>query len=103
MKRLIVLAVSLATMATAQAQVSPRYGEVYEKETGNLRSKEWISAEGNFRIESPRDDGGVNVTIFRFDTKTAYRLDMAKKTYISFSLEQGTDAGKLTGYRSLET
>jgi hypothetical protein len=91
--------------ATAQTKVVPRYGEAVEKETGKLRSKIWVSDKG-FRMETPRDDGGVNVIIFRTDSMTAYRLDPAKKTYFSFKVDVenlGLGGGELSGIEEFET
>jgi hypothetical protein len=87
---------------SAQAQVPTHYGETYEKETGKLRGKAWISPQTGFRQETPGKDGHASVIIFRRDSMMAYVLNPAKKTYISIPFSQITDAGKLSGIEGFE-
>jgi len=104
MKRLLFITISLlAVIVTAQAQVVPYYGEYYEdRPGGKLKSKIWVSAEGNYRQEVT-DKTGTFVNIFRRDTMTVYRLDMAKKTYMSFPFSQFPNANSAFGIKMQES
>ena len=102
MRRLsLITFILLAAVTIGQTQVIPYYGETYEKETGKLRSKAWISAQGHFRMETTGETGKTNVTIFRADSTKAYLLDMEKKTWMAISLSQIT-GGTLSGIAALE-
>ncbi len=107
MKRILLLAVCLASVAaTAQAQVPAHYGEIYEKETGKPRGKEWFSSDGNGRMEYPNDNGTTSIAIVRRDSMAAYILNPANKTYMRLDLAAITDGlggGKLSGIKSFET
>jgi hypothetical protein len=104
MKRLSFITVFLlAVLVTAQAQVVSYYGEVYEdRPGGRLKCKIWVSAEGNYRQEVT-DNTGTFVNIFRHDTMTVYRLDMAKKTYITFPFSQFPNANSMFGMKIQES
>jgi hypothetical protein len=107
MKRLLLLAVSLASVvATAQAQVPAHYGEIYEKETGKPRGKEWFSSDGSARMEYPSENGTTSIAIVRRDSMAAYILRPANKTYIRLDIGaiiDGLGAGKLLGIEAFET
>ena len=101
MKRILCITfVLFAAAVSAKAQVVPHYGETYEKETGKLRGKAWVSALG-FRQETPDENGKTSILIYRIDSAKVYIVDMEKKTWLSFSLSQITD-GTLSGIRALE-
>ncbi len=105
MKRIELITATLALsliVVTVQAQIVPRYGEVYEKDTGKMRTKEWIAGEKFFRQDYIHDDGKTTTIIFRADSAKFYHIDMAKKVWVAFSLEQLTK-GTLSGLSGLET
>jgi len=104
MKRLSFITVCLVAVAlTATAQVVPYYGEVYEDRSGGkLKCKMWVSAEGNYRQEVT-DNAGTFVNIFRRDSMTVYRLDMAKKTYMSFPFSQLSNSNSMFGMQMQES
>jgi hypothetical protein len=101
MKRISFITVFLLVAAVAaKSQIIPHYGETYEKETGKLRGKAWMSAVG-FRQESTNDKGKTSVTIYRVDSAKVYHLDMEKKTWMAFPLSQLMD-GTLSGIEAFE-
>jgi hypothetical protein len=104
MKRLSFITVFLFFAAvTAKAQSVPYYGEVYEdRPNGKLKSKMWVSAADNFRQEVT-DKSGTFVNIFRRDSMTVYRLDMAKKTYMAIPFSQVSDPNSLFGMKMQES
>jgi hypothetical protein len=88
MQRLLLIAVCLTAMATAQAQKIPLYNEVYDEHTEKLVSKEWRSAEGHLRQESPRADGTWNVAIYRADSLKFYTVAEKTKTVAELPMSQ---------------
>ncbi len=94
MKRMILLAVGLAIgAATATAQNVAMYSEVYKEKTGALEYKQWVSAGGSIRQETP--DG--KVTIMRIDSMKMYNLDPAAKTAQVLPLSQENAAKHMAG------
>jgi hypothetical protein len=91
----------VAVALTATAQVVPYYGEVYYEKTNKLASKMWVSANGNYRQEVT-DNTGTFVNIFRRDSMTVYRLDMAKKTYMAFPFSQLSNSNSMFGMKIQE-
>ena len=81
MKRIVLIAVCLATAATAWAQPRPHYADMYE---GNKQiGKQWASG-GNARLERLRDDGTSTVMIYRADSAKIF-FDSASKNYICYA------------------
>lgn len=72
----IVVLCLAAIAAGAQAQKVSCYSEVYNERTGELKSKEWNSADGYGRQEHP--DG--TIAILRADSMKMYYLNPANKT-----------------------
>ncbi len=100
---MLLLVVCLAIgAATARAQVPSYYGEEYEKDTGKQVGKTWHSAAGYARQESPGANGKTNVMIIRRDSMKVYRLDTAKKTYITLDLSTIEDRSFI-GIEALES
>ncbi|MDR1222600.1 MAG: DUF4412 domain-containing protein [Tannerella sp.] len=117
MKRILLLAVCLVAMATAQAQAQkiPLYSEVFDEHTNKLSSREWRSAEGHLRQETPRNDGTFKVTVYRADslkfyeiverTKIVAELPLSKQLTPGQMVEVVKDAGstrELTGRETIE-
>lgn len=97
MKRILLLAVGLAVgAATATAQNVAMYSEVYKEKTGALEYKQWVSAGGNTRQETP--DG--KVTIMRIDSMKMYNLDPAAKTAQVLPLSQELASPEMRGRRT---
>lgn len=94
MKRILFLAACLiATAITAQAQKIPLYSEVFDEHTQKLESREWRSAEGHLRRESP--DGSV--TIYRADSAKIYTIDEKAKTVRELPFSTFSTLGQGTG------
>jgi hypothetical protein len=94
----------LATLLIAKAQVVPHYSEVYEERPGGkLLTKEWVSAEGNFRQEGTKDGDGTYIHIFRRDSMMMYVLDPAKKTVMTMAWSQISDPNKMFGMKMTES
>ncbi len=102
MKRLLLLAVCLAIgAATAQAQVVPYYADVFQdRPGGKLLSREWVSAEGNFRQEVV-ENGAVH--IFRRDSMVMYILNPTQKTVMTMAWSQISDPNAMFGMRMTES
>ncbi len=99
MKRLLFLAVCLATAATAWAQPRPHYADMYE---GNKRiGKQWASG-GNARLEQLRDDGTSTIMIYRADSAKIYTLNPDRKIYMVLPMSQATNMNALIGAKVVE-
>lgn len=103
MKKIILLllcALPIAQAAWGQNTLVPGYSEVYEENSGKLRSKEWQSTR-NVRMEMPGEDGKTTTVIFRADSLKFYILDTEKKTWLSIDPAQIT-GGAIYGIAALE-
>jgi outer membrane lipoprotein-sorting protein len=98
MKRLLLLAVCLAVgAATAQAQPVPLSLESYDEKTDKLTGREWYSAEGHSRMETP--DGFV--TVYRADSMKFFLLDPKARTIMEIPRSQ-LKPGQIAGIKAYD-
>ena len=89
-------------MVQAQIKTTPSYSEKYEKGSGKLRTKEWVTKD-KMRIESFNAEGNRTIMIYRADSAKIYTYVESDDRWTAFpisSLQDGTFMGggmNLTG------
>ena len=104
MKKLFALVIAfLGFGLTVVSAQSSYYGETFEKETGVMRSRTWVSiSKMKSRLEHISKDGKITgVTIFDMNTLTSCNLDLDKKTYQIMDMKTLID-GTALGVESLK-
>ncbi len=98
MKKLFALVIAfLGFGLTFVCAQSSYYGETFEKETGVMRSRTWVSiSKMKSRLEHIGKDGKISsVTILDMKTLTSYNLNLDKKTYQVMDMKKLIDGSAL--------
>jgi hypothetical protein len=90
MKRFVCTAFFLAIAATAFAQLTPHYAEIYNKSTGKLKCKQWVSGM-NARIESTDEKTGSTMIMILRAAERKVLVINGNGTYMELDLDKFQD------------
>ncbi len=100
---MILIALSLLLtipMVHAQIKTTPSYSEKYEKGSGKLRAKEWVTKD-KMRIESFDAKGNRTIMIYRADSAKIYTYVEVDKRWTVFPMSKLQDGTFLGGGMNL--